>query len=554
MSARSVLLRCDGGAIQNVGTGHVARCLLVADVLRGRGVEVAFAGRFDSAVAERIEAAGYRVHTAAADERETDLLARAIAEETPDVLVLDRLDTQRADIEPIRDSVPVLITVDDVGDGAELADMVVNAIVRGGDAPYDDYEYVVIRPPAAKNADPGSRERPRIVMSFGGYDHRQFAGQIGAALTGRVDAEILWLARASDPPAGPIPDGVTRIDDAPDFPELLAGADVAVVAGGLTLFEALANGVPAVAVAQYPHQADTIARLAEQRAVVAVTGDDGEVATAAADAVAELLAQPGRRHELHSRAMAAVDGRGLHRFADLVTVFAQLTWDTDYFGFPIARIYPLRLTDRILSLALREADELGIECTYYLCDCHHPESVRLAEAAGFHFVDIRLTFERAVEQEPAAADPAVREATADDLEELLPIARGAYGYSRYFFDHRFPLEQCERFYSDWLEKSVRGELGTAVFVIDEGDGPLGYIALDHDTVLTASISLVGVGDRARGRGVGQRLVRHALTWAATEGYGRVEVVTQGRNYEAQRLYQRAGFITKKNELWYHRWA
>jgi hypothetical protein len=33
----------------------------------------------------------------------------------------------------------------------------------------------------------------------------------------------------------------------------------------------------------------------------------------------------------------------------------------------------------------------------------------------------------------------------------------------------------------------------------------------------------------------------------------VQVITQGRNYAAQRLYQRAGFVTRKTELWYHKW-
>jgi ribosomal protein S18 acetylase RimI-like enzyme len=33
----------------------------------------------------------------------------------------------------------------------------------------------------------------------------------------------------------------------------------------------------------------------------------------------------------------------------------------------------------------------------------------------------------------------------------------------------------------------------------------------------------------------------------------VSVVTQGRNVAAQRLYQRAGFVTASTQLWYHRW-
>tara|TARA_Y100000031_G_C7967214_1_gene268715 strand:- start:160 stop:300 length:141 start_codon:yes stop_codon:yes gene_type:complete len=34
---------------------------------------------------------------------------------------------------------------------------------------------------------------------------------------------------------------------------------------------------------------------------------------------------------------------------------------------------------------------------------------------------------------------------------------------------------------------------------------------------------------------------------------KVFVVTQGRNYAAQRLYLNVGFLTKETELWYHKW-
>jgi ribosomal protein S18 acetylase RimI-like enzyme len=34
---------------------------------------------------------------------------------------------------------------------------------------------------------------------------------------------------------------------------------------------------------------------------------------------------------------------------------------------------------------------------------------------------------------------------------------------------------------------------------------------------------------------------------------KVNVVTQGRNVRAQRLYQKSGFATDSVMLWYHKW-
>jgi dTDP-4-amino-4,6-dideoxy-D-galactose acyltransferase len=66
--------------------------------------------------------------------------------------------------------------------------------------------------------------------------------------------------------------------------------------------------------------------------------------------------------------------------------------------------------------------------------------------------------------------------------------------------------------------------------------------------------LVGVSEKARGRGLGRELLINAIRWFSAEGVEVVTVVTQGRNVGAQRLYQRCGFTTRSAELWFHRWS
>jgi hypothetical protein len=45
----------------------------------------------------------------------------------------------------------------------------------------------------------------------------------------------------------------------------------------------------------------------------------------------------------------------------------------------------------------------------------------------------------------------------------------------------------------------------------------------------------------------------ALRWFTENRLNRVEVVTQARNFTAQRLYQRSGFVTANVQLWFHKW-
>jgi ribosomal protein S18 acetylase RimI-like enzyme len=64
---------------------------------------------------------------------------------------------------------------------------------------------------------------------------------------------------------------------------------------------------------------------------------------------------------------------------------------------------------------------------------------------------------------------------------------------------------------------------------------------------------VGLDLAFAGRNLGQGLLAGTLKQLADRDVRYVQVVTQGRNYAAQRLYQRCGFVTRKTELWYHKW-
>ena len=68
-----------------------------------------------------------------------------------------------------------------------------------------------------------------------------------------------------------------------------------------------------------------------------------------------------------------------------------------------------------------------------------------------------------------------------------------------------------------------------------------------------SIGLVGVGAAFRGAGVASGLVAAAQAWFRDVPLAGAIVVTQGRNVEAQKVYERAGFRAHRVQLWYHLW-
>ncbi len=236
-----------------------------------------------------------------------------------------------------------------------------------------------------------------------------------------------------------------------------------------------------------------------------------------------------------------------------------LPWDTDFFGRRIARATVHRLNPETAKSILEWCMTHAVECVYFLADSDHAETVRLAEDYGFRIVDIRVTLQcdtrdRLTRISNDLSQPVgVRHWRQSDIPALQAIARTSYGDSRFYFDPCFPISSCEALYETWIKRSCEG-YADAVLVGEVNNQPVGYVSchLINDTP-RGQIGLVGVGSQVRGRGLGQTLIDHSLRWFAEHDVEVVEVVTQGRNIAAQRLYQRCGFLTHSVQLWYHKW-
>jgi ribosomal protein S18 acetylase RimI-like enzyme len=232
-----------------------------------------------------------------------------------------------------------------------------------------------------------------------------------------------------------------------------------------------------------------------------------------------------------------------------------LPWDTRFFGRSIARLARPRLTPEELDGALAFCARERVECLYLLAASDHPPTVRLAEDAGFRLVDVRVTLARQAAPAQMAAPPpsglVIRPAAAADSTELLRLAEVSHFDTRFFTDERL-APRAPALYARWLERALEDAAGT-VFVADVDGRPGGYLSCSVNAEGEGNIGLVAVAGAARRRGVGSSLVSAALAWTAARGAARTTVVTQGRNVDAQALYQRAGFVTRSVELWLHKW-
>lgn len=84
--------------------------------------------------------------------------------------------------------------------------------------------------------------------------------------------------------------------------------------------------------------------------------------------------------------------------------------------------------------------------------------------------------------------------------------------------------------------------------IAEMDGqPVGSVFLVKAGKTTAKLRLLIVEPRARGRGLGKRLVQECIAFARAQGYRRVVLWTQSNLAAARAIYRSCGFALKKRE-------
>jgi spore coat polysaccharide biosynthesis predicted glycosyltransferase SpsG len=157
----------------------------------------------------------------------------------------------------------------------------------------------------------------RVLVALGGGRHvHRFAQPLADAIGARCPDATIEIA-AGFSPRRPQLRGARWVTASAGLAPLLASADIAVVAGGVTLYEACALGVPAVGFAVVRPQRRAIRAFAKLGALIdaGLAGADGRAVRAAANAVARLLGDRRRRAATATAARRLIDGRGAARIA-----------------------------------------------------------------------------------------------------------------------------------------------------------------------------------------------------------------------------------------------
>lgn len=350
-------------ASMQIGSGHVMRCLTLAEALRANGAQCHFISRAHSGnLLELIRERGFAVialplerplpttNTQVASERFKELVhapwlgcdwqtdaeqTRAILETLhPDWLVMDHYALDQRWEAALRPHYQKLLVIDDLADRPHHCDLLLDQNL--GRQPNDYFnlvpthcklltgtQYALLRPEfaALRAYSLQRRQKPllkQVLITMGGVDQPNATGQVLQALKGctlpqdcRISVimglQAPWLQQVgAQAQAMPWPTEV--LVNIRDMARRMADSDLAIGAAGSTSWERCCLGLPTLMVVLADNQRAIAEAL--QGAGAAKTLDIESAVPMACEVLSALVANPRALHEMSIAAARIVDGVG----------------------------------------------------------------------------------------------------------------------------------------------------------------------------------------------------------------------------------------------------
>lgn len=336
-----IYIRAD--ANDRIGIGHMMRCFSIAAALRARGTEATFFVADRSSAKMAAEAGfGYVCLNSDYDhlDLEADRLLQHMQERNVDHLLVDSYFVTESYMKRIRE-LARLAYIDDVNRFIYPCDLLINYNIYSENLHYREryqaaglstdfalgLSYMPLRP-----AYVGLAHRPhegiRILVTTGATDSCDVLGNFLQAFLERgLDrrAEVLAIVgrynhnrEALERRFGQNP-AIRLLDPQPDLTQLIASCDIAVTAGGTTVYELCAGGIPSVMLTIADNQ-QMAAEEFDKRGLIPYAGDvRSDMAGTmmrAVDGITRYLEDPGLRQAASQKLRTVIDGAGADRIAE----------------------------------------------------------------------------------------------------------------------------------------------------------------------------------------------------------------------------------------------
>jgi UDP-2,4-diacetamido-2,4,6-trideoxy-beta-L-altropyranose hydrolase len=334
----SILFRTD--AFLPLGTGHVLRCLALAQACTDAGWKVTFAMSATSLLRERITQEGMLARSVIAnpgsdaDAQETSVIAQ---ECKATWIVVDGYHFGSAYQRLLKKAGHSVLFFDDYGHGMPYtADILLNPNTGADPALYDNRDafsrlllgerYALLRREfrqhaAKKRAFPECAHR--LLVTFGGSDPgnaTSLALQGIALLKPTENLSVRVIIGSANTHANEIqksatacPFSVTCITNTTDMAGEMLQADLAITSGGTTSTELAFTGLPAIVVTIAENQIP-VATALDKAGAISYLGQSSAISTRSiADALNTLISDRAKRQQMSMAGRSLIDGDGAER-------------------------------------------------------------------------------------------------------------------------------------------------------------------------------------------------------------------------------------------------
>jgi len=332
---KNLVFRVDAG--NKIGTGHLMRCLALAQAWKDRGGQATFviACHSDN-LRQRLEDEGFEIHLLPSvypdDHGERDKTKNILAGYDGDWIVLDGYYFDEVYQQRIKKAGHRLLVIDDMAHLKHYyADIVLNQNLHAGQLHYScepntrlllGTKYVLLRREFL-NYKNWKREIPevakRVLITLGGSDAKNRTSGVIKALQ-KVDIsglEATVVIGASNPHSDKLEATIKEsripiriIRHASNMPELMASADVAICSAGTTVWELAFMGTPTIVVATMPGEEVAADLLRGDLPFPILKCSDDGFEFYLIDAVKQLVADREARSKMSRTGQGMVNGGG----------------------------------------------------------------------------------------------------------------------------------------------------------------------------------------------------------------------------------------------------
>ena len=325
-----ILFRTEANHVQ--GMGDLCGCLAIADQARHQDFEVVFLVEDYSDARELLDNSGYEYQTMPRGVTTAGDL-EATLKIPSEVIVVNKLRSPPAYVAGLRTANRFVVTIDDDGEAASLANLRINPLYPTA-AALTSFQYLMLRSEFQelhKRQRQSARVSQLLVMQ-GGADTYGFLPKLARALhqvpgefrtlfilgpAFKHHAKLVVAVKSGDRE-------INTISNPANLSQLMASSDLAITAGGLSMFELACAGTPSLVVCAERFEVPTAARLEACGAVrnLGFGGDltESEVATA----LAELVENESLRTTMAQMGRETVDGRGAARIvSEIVSAYRR---------------------------------------------------------------------------------------------------------------------------------------------------------------------------------------------------------------------------------------